>query len=69
MQGGRGVKKVTKYACILIQYSLILKLEAMESCAFPDKIISISTEILQKYSKLFFCSLESFESYSLYILD
>ena len=48
--------------------TFILKLEAMESCVFPDKISSISTEILQKYSKLFFCSLESFE-YSLYILD
>ena len=33
----------------------------MESFAFPAKIISISTEILRKCSKLYFFSLESLE--------
>ena len=42
--------------------------EAMESFAFPEKNYSISTEIPQRGSKLFFLLLESFE-YSLYILD
>ena len=33
----------------------------MESFAFPNEIISISSEILQKCSKLYFFSLESLE--------
>ena len=40
----------------------------MESFAFPDKINSISTEIPQKCSKLYFFSLESFKD-SLYVWD
>ena len=40
----------------------------MESFAFPAKINSISTEILQKCSKLYYFSLESLE-YSLYVLN
>ena len=40
----------------------------MESFAFPAKINSISTEIPQKCSKLYYFSLESLR-YSLYILN
>ena len=39
----------------------------MESFAFPDKINSISSEIPQKCSKLYFFSLESLDS--LYFWD
>ena len=42
--------------------------EAMESFAFPAKINSISTEIPQKCSKLYYFLLESLE-YSLFIFE